>query len=602
MNYTTILSEDRTLWQINAIEKIKQKLLLYSSNSKSSHIVKEKLVVVYSEQPQVGKTTLILYLIGIKSDFINSVNKTLRGGITAGKSSTSTALFYKKSDTNNWKVTIGKETNEFKNDKSVIECIKKVRESVENNSLDLQAICIHIPAKYFCDDLDKEISLSILDMPGNNSKNEKERMHLSALYGKYLSISTVNIIVLNLNNINSLRHINYPNEDGANWYKKPSSYMVVATAAYDQKNIKSEIPKCEDFYTKVKNISKAELTRIFPDCKVEIFPIELADYFDSLLNEFPEYEKRLINAQQKALIEIRESIKKRNPKNLKSLLQNLHETILINRQKLEKEYNFEIQSINEEIKQLEESIENKRKESDFLKQKISQFQKKELSFKPFSFPENIKEEIDAFSGKHKELIDIIGKWFQELQNAANRKILDLDDDIEINLPDYTECIIELKAFINTKKFIRHAHTVDECKSEILKDLQEYFKKINKLVLKTLKKQIKTENKKIEEEKKECCSLQKARTNKLSKERSNLKKKKVELNNCLENIKLLEEREKHDLAELNDYIKTAKSCFNNQIKQLKSKLKQKISPEEKFMILLFIKILKDDYDKIIIQGE
>ena len=56
-----------------------------------------KRIMLYGPT-QVGKTTLLMHLIGIKPEMQNTLDEILRGGETMGNSSTSTAVIYSRWD------------------------------------------------------------------------------------------------------------------------------------------------------------------------------------------------------------------------------------------------------------------------------------------------------------------------------------------------------------------------------------------------------------------------------------------------------------------------------------------------------------------------
>ena len=84
-------------WQRKTFEMIKKDLI----SARDNHFVKydcaeeNHLVMIYGKS-QVGKTTLILNMIGIKTECFFEVYETLRAGVPRGNSSTSTAIIYTK--------------------------------------------------------------------------------------------------------------------------------------------------------------------------------------------------------------------------------------------------------------------------------------------------------------------------------------------------------------------------------------------------------------------------------------------------------------------------------------------------------------------------
>src|SRR5690606_2308028 len=110
-------------------------------------------IAVYG-QSQVGKTTLILKLIGIKEEHYEEISSVLRADIPKGKSVTPTSIIYLKSKDNYFYYKEGdKECRVNKNE--LKEKLKDLRTRVEknieiNNLEELQSnVLIKIPLIYF---------------------------------------------------------------------------------------------------------------------------------------------------------------------------------------------------------------------------------------------------------------------------------------------------------------------------------------------------------------------------------------------------------------------------------------------------------------------
>lgn len=84
---------DKEYWQRNTFERIKNDLLSVKGNRFVQYGgSKEKYLVMVYGKSQVGKSTMILSMIGIDDRFFQEVYDTLRAGIPRGNSSTSTAI------------------------------------------------------------------------------------------------------------------------------------------------------------------------------------------------------------------------------------------------------------------------------------------------------------------------------------------------------------------------------------------------------------------------------------------------------------------------------------------------------------------------------
>ncbi|RGZ88276.1 hypothetical protein [Eubacterium sp. AM46-8] len=140
--------EDREKWQNNTIEEIRKKVI-YKPRSLQNNKIGEKLVAIYGS-PQIGKTTLILCLLGIAPQFQKKVYNDIRAGVPRGNSSTSTAIIYQQIDADLYGVKYGESDGciELCSDMELQEKIRKIRIKVEADSARKDILHIYIPQKF----------------------------------------------------------------------------------------------------------------------------------------------------------------------------------------------------------------------------------------------------------------------------------------------------------------------------------------------------------------------------------------------------------------------------------------------------------------------
>lgn len=612
MTYTEKLAAKRTAWQENTVEKIKQKLLLLSGDAANTNLKKENFVAVYSATPQVGKTTLILHLIGIKSRSVEEVNRILRAGVVAGHSSTSTAIIYKKSENENWQIVRDENPSsakEFDKDEDFQSELKKLRKGVESNNLTQEITFIHIPQRYF-ENTNEESSLMVLDMPGDGSANTDEEPHLRLLYQKHLAVSAANIVVTNFNNIQELEHISFPNKDKKNWWRKSSSYMVVATKAYCQDSEKKELVANNWSYQKIKSKAQEELTQVLHDSDLEIFPIEIGDSFNALLKEYKADKDNLIASQKEALSDIRKSIETRAIQNLNlnGMISNLRDTIKSESNQIKTEIEEEIKDIKNEINNLE----HKRKENNLAKELFFSKQsnlteeivklKRKIDSPSFGLSQK-EYALNDFSGcnKHEDILHRFEEEILNIQRETDQLCMENKIDyekikgIKDNHSDAEKYIEERKKFLFIR--LKYVHSSDECKQYACDSLNEYSKSVNKKISEQKKIQDESElqEKCDERETYEKCIASYAR--KIARREGQIKINKDKLEKLNGKKTELEEMKNRDTATLDDYLALAEQCFCEQKQSLENSLHKDISAEEKFIILLYENILQDDFKAI-----
>lgn len=322
--------EDREVWQKNTLETIRKKLV--SGNQAVGKLAKEeKLAAIYGF-PQIGKTTLILQLLGIDTQFQRKVYNVIRAGVPKGNSSTSTAIIYQKIESEKYGIKYGEGLSniEFCSEFELQIKIKEIRDKVENNSACEDILHIYIPSKFFSVSVAEEAEISIVDLPGDGSRNVNEKPHVDKIINKYMALSTVNIIACKANEIQSLENLKLP--INVEWRNLPHKYIIVLTNSFSLETIrdffkvkKERRKQCFDDF--VKESYKRDIGKILNyHSQIEIFPIDVGSSLETLLSNCKLDEddqaevKKVVEA---TTLEIRKSIQKRRGNGLKSTILDL---------------------------------------------------------------------------------------------------------------------------------------------------------------------------------------------------------------------------------------------------------------------------------------
>ena len=279
----------RDNWQREAFDQIKKSLISAKDNrfiqydySKENH-----LVMIYGKS-QTGKTTLILNMIGINEEYFKEVYDTLRAGIPHGNSSTSTAIIYAKSNNHQYGFSLSKINSvvdkeiEYCNSAEMISKLENMRKMVEANRANTEDILyIYIPCHYFTDDAIK-YDISVMDMPGVESKNQKEKRHVENLMTRYMPISSVCIIVCQSNDIQSLESLELP--ISIDWKRMSHRFIIAITKAYTNGNTKNDYfekeqaKRGQSFFEYVTLSYDNEIKNILgKNNQIEVFPIDVGE-------------------------------------------------------------------------------------------------------------------------------------------------------------------------------------------------------------------------------------------------------------------------------------------------------------------------------------
>ena len=103
------LFQRRSDWQEKAFNELKDDLTATKDNRFLKYQDEnETYLVMICGKSQIGKSTLILKMIGIRDENFNDVYNTLRAGSPQGNSSTVTAIIYAKSATDKYALAFAK--------------------------------------------------------------------------------------------------------------------------------------------------------------------------------------------------------------------------------------------------------------------------------------------------------------------------------------------------------------------------------------------------------------------------------------------------------------------------------------------------------------
>ena len=641
MDLTTLFLESDN-WQKDTFMRIKKSLIstgnsrfIRYENSKENH-----LVMIYGNS-QVGKTTLILSMIGIKNEFFREVHDTLRAGILRGNSSTSTAIIYAKSNNQQYGFSLVKLNHvsdkeiEYFDRGGMVNRLKKMRHEVETNRAKADDILyIYIPCHYFTDDAEK-YNISIIDMPGVESRNYKESSHVENLMTRYIPAASVCIIVCRSNNIQSLENITLPN--GIDWKRMSHRFIVVLTYAYSAGTVKKYFDEKISarkigFYDYVRRLYDEEKKGVLgQDNKMEIFPVDVGDSLDRLCEKEIKDRKdceEIRATQNRILEELRKAISERKGERLKSAIDDMR-TIVEHYGEDEKEnISFEIQEIENRKKRKENQIKQIREEIKKLAEdKLSQNEitrKQEIKAKLITTLSDInkKWQFDAekfvvsqglykgkgdaqyLKDKEKKLLEGMRDYADQYVESFLKKIKSFVEGEKINIAihkqavdtivlSYENIIYPEKKGLFQKREKIFLYQVNCYCSEIQKKVSSYLNGVVNQYIKILDASILEQQQEIYR----TDDLQKRRENNIKKLEKDISKCNAEIIEWRNEEKRIEQKKKQDKATLNMWMKYAKEAYCAQRADIIQKINSKCSAEDKMLYILFLGILEKDYVRV-----
>lgn len=237
IDYWHKLHSTQSAWALRAYERlidtlsedVKEKLSLNKDDKA------EPYVVIFGNT-QVGKTTLLLDLIGIAPEHMGVVSDVMRGGRDHGKSATATAMEYCRSTDGRWGLTKPPaETLWFNSDSNeeITNALIELREEMESGHLAISPPCqVHIPKKFFGATYATAPRVRILDLPGDKSAEEKEQKHVHKMAETYLRFADLILLVGKGDHLGFLHPENITLPGIKNWQIMPRNFRIITTFSY----------------------------------------------------------------------------------------------------------------------------------------------------------------------------------------------------------------------------------------------------------------------------------------------------------------------------------------------------------------------------------
>ncbi|KRP83170.1 hypothetical protein [Pseudomonas lactis] len=261
--------------------------------------VAEPYVVIFGKT-QVGKTTLLLDLMGIDPAQLGRISQIMRGGREAGKSATATAMEYCRSANGRWGLTLRSKTHWFEAEADVTRALGQLREDMEAGQLVAESPCVvHIPSSFFASQAAEGPSIRILDLPGDNPANAAEQAHVNHMAKTYLPFADLVLLVGRGDDLGFLRPEALTLPGIEDWQAMPHRFRIVTTYSYFAQSIKDtarEDARFDASKSRRRLIQQIELFgRLSDQAQDEhlYFPLEFGTSWMSMQKNEPELHARI---------------------------------------------------------------------------------------------------------------------------------------------------------------------------------------------------------------------------------------------------------------------------------------------------------------------
>jgi energy-coupling factor transporter ATP-binding protein EcfA2 len=191
----------------------------------------EAYVVVFG-RTQVGKTTLLLDLMGVSPQEAGRVSDVLRGGRASGESATATAMEYRRSADDRWHISWDGELALDK-DADMASALSALRLRMSAGKLKVdRPIVVWIPANSFSEEGRSGPRVRMLDLPGDNPKDKTEQQHVTAMAEKYVPNADLILLVGRADDLSFLNPDALTLPRIQDWRVIPERFRIVTTFSF----------------------------------------------------------------------------------------------------------------------------------------------------------------------------------------------------------------------------------------------------------------------------------------------------------------------------------------------------------------------------------
>lgn len=613
------LEENRWSWVKEGINEFREGFLRFSPTQTNK---KEVLIGVYGPT-QVGKTTLILKILGIREDKMKELSQALRGKREVGNSATVTATIYHRSPDERFSISYPNgDEKQFLTLDQFEKGMEDVRILVETDrKYSTKPIHIYFSELYFnLTEIDsRNQDITILDLPGDDSREEREVKHVDRCLREYLPHCRLCLVMEIGGQMVNLTQIT--REHVRDWSYLPEQFRVVLTRTLTSSSVREKI-KNETIHSTESYIGhfKYELNRLLKENRTvdRLYPLELGESWQGLKGNDPNFYETVLPWINEVYQQLLEDIKAvESPE--REVLQLLSLEDLASKRKQE-----EISSLSQEI-----AIVNKEKSDGKLsiksfKKRISQVNEDINQFKTLLGDAG---SLRSYTRFNRPYIYGIASW--EARTSSERNVTSLRNDYHDSLnllqKDYEQAIklwnqsLRLLAIDYDLQFSPISYTFFSKKVYIDRLLDRYFRRS------TFQEDYDVYERKLKESNKQTCDeIMLICTEKVEeliiqvKQQIRAKQLLIEeyeqsMNQLVEQSKQLEKKlnrlEKaledthkewdHDIQRTNELYQYLKKSFTKKAVHFQELLESThIEPEDKWAYHLYWNIITKDVERII----
>ena len=222
-------AEGRQSWALNAYRSFRNSLSPWTNQSLPE--AQDETMIVLFGPTQVGKTTLLLELLGVAKEWLPHVSEVLRGGRGVGRSATATPMVYRESLGELWQLS-GHEVG--LNDEGMKQALGQIRDGVEAGAVNTRPRTLHIPVRYFDVDRGASPRVRILDLPGADPADSNEAEHVRRVAQEYAPLADIIMLITRADDLGFLKPSILTEQFGRtlDWTLAPKRFCIVTSYAF----------------------------------------------------------------------------------------------------------------------------------------------------------------------------------------------------------------------------------------------------------------------------------------------------------------------------------------------------------------------------------
>lgn len=225
------LYQERYRWAeksfVDFLQKFDAQRLIQTTNNASRQVS----VILYGPA-QVGKTSLILTLLGIRDDRFTELNTLLRGEQDLGTMSTARTYRYRMAKDDFWYFSHCENGATRFNDEEAKAIFASFRQQVEQGVREFDSVDVFLPRHFFDPQHQGSTQLLIRDLPGTHSTNANEQYYVHKLASRYLASADVVLLTGKADSLAFLKPEELDNALLNDWHWQRHRYKIVLTRAY----------------------------------------------------------------------------------------------------------------------------------------------------------------------------------------------------------------------------------------------------------------------------------------------------------------------------------------------------------------------------------